>query len=452
MKIENIYGYQVFDSRGFPTVEAEVNLESGHRGRGTTPSGASIGQYEALDLRDGGTGKFRGKSVYRSVANINGEIAAALKGRSALDQTRVDDLLVTLDSTPDKSRLGANSILAVSMAVATAAAAFENKLLYERIGGGHGSLLPIPQTQIIGGGAHAAGRIDLQDLTVLPIGADTFEGALEVCFNIYQAAGDLLTRKGKRHGIADEGGYWPDFATNEEAIVFALEAIEEAGYAAGIDASLSLDIAASGLFDRHSQEYCLRLDNHCYSSDEFAELITQWCHRYPILSIEDPMAENDWGGWKNIFGRIGQTTQIIGDDLFTTNYEKVQRGVRNGCANAVLIKLNQVGTVTETLHTIRLAQDSGWLPVISARSGETEDTFIAHLAVATNAGQLKVGAFARSERTAKWNELIRIARHLGPRAVYAGGTIFNKRKGEKEAIPKGLGQGAGSSRSGSASI
>ncbi len=428
MKIRQVSAFQIFDSRGNPTIEAEVVLDDGVRGHGLVPSGASTGQYEALELRDQQASRFRGKSVGRAVANVNGEIALALDGRDAGDQAAIDRTLIALDGTPNKSRLGANAILAVSLAVANAAAAAKGKPLFESLGGAQADLLPLPEIQIIGGGAHADWRTDVQDFLVIATGARSYPETLEITFNIYQAAKEILRERKKYFGIADEGGFWPEFATNEEILGILVETIQRAGYTPGKEAAISLDIAASDLFDEATGKYHFRREGREFTSEKFAELMVQWCANYPIISIEDPMADTDWAGWRRIHAALGDKIQLIGDDLFTTNLQRLRRGIEEGVANAALIKLNQIGTVTETLEAIRATQQAGWLPVISARSGETEDAFISHLAVATNAGQLKVGSFARSERMVKWNEVLRIERTLGDRARFVGARIFDEIK------------------------
>ncbi len=426
MKIQSISAFQIFDSRGHPTVEAQIVLENGITGSGLVPSGASTGQYEAWELRDRDPERFRGLSVFHAVNHITGEIADTLRGRDVSDQRGIDDALVALDGTPNKSRLGANAILAVSMAAAQAAAQAMDLPLFETLGGGGGTLLPLPEIQILGGGAHAQWRTDVQDFMVVATGARSYEEALEMTFNVYRTAGDLLEAQGKRFGVADEGGYWPQFSRNEEALDLLVEAIRQAGYTPGADVAISLDIAASDLFDEARGCYRFRLENREFTPEAFADLMTGWCGRYPIVSIEDPLADTDWEGWQRLCRAIGDRVQLIGDDLFTTNPGRIRQGIAAGAANAVLIKLNQIGTVSETLDAIRLTQAAGWRPVVSARSGETEDAFIAHLAVATNAGQLKVGSFSRSERMVKWNEVIRIGRRLGDRARFVGGAVFQR--------------------------
>jgi enolase len=418
MKIQSISAFQIYDSRGNPTLEAEVTLEDGSSGCGLVPSGASTGQYEALELRDGDSARFRGRSVFRAIKNVHTLIAPALIGMDAADQSGVDDAMRKLDGTPNKSRLGANAILGVSMAVADAAAAAEGVPLWASLGNGQGALLPLPEIQIFGGGAHADWRLDIQDFMVIAVGARSYAEALEMTFNVYHAAGEIMRRSGKLLGLAEEGGYWPEFASHEEAIETLLSAILDAGYTPGTEMGLSLDIAASDLYEAARCDY--RFENRRLSPKSFAELLIDWCTRYPIASIEDPMADTDWDGWRRVYDAIGDRVQVVGDDLFTTNVDRIRTGIERNAANAVLIKLNQIGTVTETIEAIRVTQEVGWAPIVSARSGETEDAFISHLAVATNAGQLKVGAFARSERMAKWNEILRIERSLGDRAQFVG--------------------------------
>lgn len=418
MKIESVDAFQIFDSRGNPTLEAIVTLENGQEGRGLVPSGASTGQFEALELRDRNKGRFRGKSVFQAIENVRTEIAGLLRGRDVLDQRGIDESLIALDGTPSKARLGANAILGVSMAVAQAAARVKGVPLFRSLG--DGTVLPLPEIQILGGGAHAGWRIDVQDFLLMAVGAQSYEETLEITFNVFHAAGELMKERGKLLGCADEGGYWPEFSTNEQALVTMVEAIERAGHTPGMEAAISLDIAASDLYDASSKTYRFALEDRTMSSDEFVDLMISWCEKYPVVSIEDPAADTDWAGWERFYDRCGSRVQIIGDDLFTTNPVRIREGIARGVANSVLIKPNQIGTVTETIDAINLTQSAGWAPVVSARSGETEDAFIAHLAVATNAGQLKVGSFCRSERMAKWNEVLRIARHLGSAAQFRG--------------------------------
>ncbi|HVU31844.1 MAG TPA: phosphopyruvate hydratase [Opitutaceae bacterium] len=422
MKIKSVDALQIFDSRGHPTVEALVELEDGTVGRGLVPSGASTGRHEALELRDGDRRRYRGKSVFKAIGHIRTELAAAVAGRDIFDQAGLDEAMIALDGTPNKSRFGANAILGVSMAAAQAAAAARELALFESLGGGEGTLLPLPEVQILGGGKHAQGRIDVQDFMVMPLGARTYDETLEIVGNVFHAAGDVMKSRGLLAGVADEGGYWPMFDRNEDAFAVLLAAIEQAGYTPGREVGVSLDIAATDLW--RDDHYEFGLERRRFTSEEFTELMVTWVDKYPIVSLEDPVAEDDWEGWRRMRTAIGGRCQLIGDDHFTTNLARIERGIAERTANAVLIKLNQIGTVTETLRAIRRTQAAGWLPVVSARSGETEDAFIAHLAVATNAGQLKVGSFSRSERLAKWNEVLRIQHRLGGRARYAGAGLF----------------------------
>jgi enolase len=430
MRIQSVHAFQVFDSRGTPTVEAEIVLESGVRGRGTVPSGASTGQFEALELRDGDPAIFLGKSVYKAIANIHREIAPAVVGLDVCDQAGLDGKLIELDGTPTKSRLGANAILAVSTAAASAAAAALERPLYDYLGHSQGTLIPLPEIQIVGGGAHANWRTDVQDFLLIANGARSFPQVMEITFNVHRAAGAMLKERGALCGVADEGGYWPEFSSNEEVLQFMTDAIARAGYTPGRDAAISLDIAASDLYDPQTRRYSFRLEDRVFTTAQFADLLIGWCDRYPIVSIEDPMADTDWDGWQAISSALRHRIQIVGDDLFTTNLARIRTGVEREAANAVLIKPNQVGTLTETMAAIELTQRAGWNAVVSARSGETEDAFLSHLAVASDAGQIKVGSFTRGERMAKWNELIRIERQLGSRARFIGGAILDRLRDE----------------------
>lgn len=418
MKILLVDAFQIYDSRGNPTLEAEVVLENGVRGRGLVPSGASTGQFEALELRDGDPKIFRGRSVFQAIENVRKVLGPAVVGREVADQAGIDGALIALDGTPDKSRLGANAILGISLAVADASARAQGIPLHAVLG--PGTTLPFPEIQILGGGAHADGCIDIQDFMAMATGAKSYQEALTMTFQVYHAAGDILRERGLRRGLADEGGFWPEFRSNEEAFEIFLRAVERAGYTPGQEVSLSLDVAASDLYDEKSGTYSLRSENRRFDGDAWQELLSGWCRKYPVLSIEDPCADTDHEGWKKFFQTWGEKIQIVGDDLFTTNPSRIRDGIRDQLANSVLIKLNQIGTVTETLEAIRLTQQAGWAPLVSARSGETEDAFIVHLAVATDAGQLKVGSFARGERMAKWNEGIRVGRQLGSMAKFLG--------------------------------
>ncbi|MET3503968.1 phosphopyruvate hydratase [Halalkalibacter oceani] len=424
--ITEIKARQVFDSRSVPTVEVDVHLAGGGWGRGTVPSGASTGKFEALELRDGDAGSFQGKAVYQAIGHVESIIAPALLGLDATDQVAIDQLLCQLDGTENKSRLGANSILAVSMAVAWAAARGSNVPLYRYLGGANAKQLPLPMIQIIGGGAHARATTDLQDYLVIPVGSTSFSQGYEMVVNVYQATKKVFERQGKPLATADEGGFWPTgFSTNEEGLQLLVEGIEEAGYQPGKEVAIALDIASSEFYEEDGS-YRLALENRSFTRDEFIDYLCDLADRYPIISIEDGMAETDWEGSRKLTERIGKRLQLIGDDLFTTSVPRIQKGVRQGVYNSVLIKMNQIGTITETLDAIESTKSAGYLPVISARSGETEDATIVHLAIATNAGQLKVGSVARSERTVKWNEVLRIEEELGAAAHYAGKDIFKR--------------------------
>jgi len=424
MKITAVDAYQIFDSRGNPTVEAVVTVDEGATGIGSVPSGASTGQYEALELRDGNAQNYRGKSVFQAIDNIRTRIAPALLGKDAADQRTIDRIMIDLDGTDNKRELGANAILGVSMATVGAVARAQGLPLYQILGTGEGTLLPLPEIQIIGGGAHANWRTDVQDFLLIANGARTYAETLEITHNVYHAAGDILKERNQYMGLADEGGFWPDFDSNEAVFDFFIEAMHRAGYKPGKEVAISLDIAASDLYA--DGRYRFALEDRTFSSDEFADLLIGWCETYPVISIEDPLADTDWAGWEKIHTALADRVQLIGDDLFTTNLTRIKQGIEKGVANSVLIKLNQIGTVSETIDAIHMTQEAGWLPVVSARSGETEDAFISHLAVATNAGQLKVGSFARSERMSKWNEVLRIERSLGDRSRFIGAGIYEQ--------------------------
>ena len=422
MKIKEIDAIQVFDSRGDPTLEAIVELDNGITGSAIVPSGASTGQFEAHELRDEDLNRFSGKSVYKAIENVKSEIKSELIGKDVHQQAELDQLMIELDGTKNKSRLGANAILGVSMAIARASAKAQNKSLFQTLTDDEGTLLPLPEIQILGGGAHANGRIDIQDFMIMCTGAESYQECLEMTFNVYHQSGQLLKENGKLAGVADEGGYWPEFDSNDEVFEMLIEAFEKAGYIAGKDIHLSIDIAASEFYE--NGRYHLSLENRSMTGDQFYDVISDWCKRCPIISIEDPFGEMDRLNWKRFTKEFGDEIQIIGDDLFTTDIERVKEGKKDNLANSVLIKLNQIGTVTETINCIKQTQEFGWTPVVSARSGETEDPFISHLAVATNAGQLKVGSFSRSERMVKWNEVLRIERELGEKARFVGAKIL----------------------------
>jgi enolase len=407
----------VFDSRGRPTVEAEIVLQDGARGRAIAPAGASRGTHEAVDLRDGGS-RFGGFDVTAAIANVVGPIARALRGRDAIDQAGIDRALIDADGTSGKAKLGGNATVAVSLAAAHAAAAARRIPLWQHVADGAQVTLPLPEVQIFGGGAHAGRRIDIQDLMVMPVGARSFGDALAMVAEIYRAAGALMQDAGKAAGVADEGGYWPLFDSNDDAIAMLVRAIERAGYAPGRDVAISLDIAASE-FGRDGR-YRLAFPRRELSADGMAEILLRWLDRFPIVSIEDPFAEDDPVAWQRFTAEAATRVQIIGDDLLVTSADRVAAAALERTCNAVLIKPNQAGTVTEARAALDAGKRAGFATIVSARSGETEDVSIAHLAVGWNAGQIKVGSFARGERTAKWNELLRIEEALGSGARYAG--------------------------------
>ena len=419
--IASVTGRQLWDSRGRPTVEAEVILASGAIGRAIAPAGASRGAHEAIDLRDGGTA-FGGYGVARAVAGIGTEIAPAITGMDASDQAAVDAALCALDGTPNKARLGANAIVAVSMAVLHAAAADARLPLWSYLAGDAKVRIPLPEIQIFGGGAHAGRRTDVQDFMVMCPNAGSFRRALEITDDVYRAAGKLMEAKGPLTGVADEGGWWPNFASNEDALDTLTKAIEASGHRAGEDVFISLDIAANELGD--AAGYSLALDDGRLTSEAMAARIIEWAGRYPILSIEDPAGQDDWETMAAVTAAIGDRVQIIGDDVLVTNADRVERAADAAVCNAALIKVNQVGTVTEAKAALDAAVARGWGAIVSARSGESEDVTIAHLATGWNAGQLKVGSFTRSERMAKWNEMLRIEEAMGGDAVFAGFSAF----------------------------
>ncbi|MEJ0018603.1 MAG: phosphopyruvate hydratase [Acetobacteraceae bacterium] len=418
-----VHGRRVWDSRGRPTVEAEVLLEEGSVGRAIAPAGASTGTGEALDLRDGGDA-FGGYDVTRAVANVNGEIARAVTGLDAADQAGLDRRLIELDGTPSKSRLGGNAVLAVSMAAAHAAAAAVGQPLYRYLGGPDAHMLPLPQIQIFGGGAHAGRRVDIQDFMVTCPAAESFAQALDWTAEVYRAAGLLMKEAGTLQGVADEGGWWPAFTTNEQALETLLAAIERAGFTPGSQVAIAVDVAASE-FGR-AGKYKLALEDRELDSDGMVKLLTGWIQRYPIVSIEDPLAEDDDMGFAAFTHAVGGRVQVVGDDFLVTQASRVREAALRGAANAVLLKPNQRGTLTETLEAWQAAQQAGFAGIVSARSGETEDVTIVHLAVGWGVGQIKVGSFARSERMAKWNEALRIEEALGARAQFAGGGVLGR--------------------------
>jgi enolase len=424
-QIVRVSARQILDSRGQPTVEAEVELASGAVGRAAVPSGASTGVHEAVELRDSDQPAFGGKGVTRAVANVEDELANALIGRSAADQAVIDRTMIELDGSPNKARLGANAILSCSMAVAQAAAAEAGLPLYRYIGGARAHLLPVPLMNIVNGGAHADNSVDLQEFMVAPIGARTFTDAVRIGAEVYASLKGVLRGRGLATGVGDEGGFAPDLAHNQDALEVIVEAIEAAGYTPGEDVALALDPATSEFYADGG--YHLAGEGRTLDAAGMVDYWVELVDRYPIISIEDGMAEEDWDGWRLLTEALGSRVQLVGDDLFVTNAARLAEGIARGAANALLVKLNQIGTLSETLAAMDLASRSGYATVISHRSGETEDTFIADLAVATGAGQIKTGAPSRSERVAKYNQLIRIEERLGPGADYAGRAAFASR-------------------------
>lgn len=426
--IAAVYAREVLDSRGNPTLEVDVALESGHTGTAKVPSGASTGAHEALELRDGDEARFGGKGVLRAVENVNYLIARKITGLYANDQSAIDGVLIGMDGTPNKSHLGANTLLGVSLAVAHAAAAYYGMPLYQYLGETNGNpnpcLMPLPLLNILNGGKHAAGSTDFQEFMIAPVGASTFREGLRMAVEVYHALGRLLKEQGLPTTVGDEGGFAPPLASNDAAVEVVLAAIERAGYRPGEDVAIALDPATSEL--EADGRYVLAREGRTLSVEELVDLWENWCQRFPIVSLEDGMAQEDWDGWRLLTERLGSRVQVVGDDLFVTNVERIRRGVQEGSANSVLIKPNQIGTLTETLAAVSEAQQAGWTCVISHRSGETEDTTIADLAVATGAGQIKTGAPARGERTAKYNRLLRIEDELGERATFAGRGILGR--------------------------
>lgn len=421
--IEEIHAREILDSRGNPTVEAEVMLTDGQVGRAAVPSGASTGEHEAVELRDNDKKRYAGKGVLKAVDNVNKVIAPEIEGMDALDQTEIDSALIALDGTPTKAKLGANALLSVSLATARAAANYLELPLYKYLGGPNARTLPVPMMNIINGGAHADNNVDFQEFMVVPVGAKSFTESLRIGAEIFHTLKAVLKKKGYTTSVGDEGGFAPNFRSNEEAIETILEAIAQAGYAPGKHCLLALDPAASEFYDGKSYIF-KKSDRRTLSSDQMVEFWTGWIERYPIISIEDGMAENDWTGWKTLTDEVGRRVQLVGDDLFVTNTEFLRKGIQLGVANSILIKVNQIGTLTETLDCIELAKTSGRTAVISHRSGETEDPFIADLAVATNAGQIKTGSLSRTDRTAKYNQLLRIEEDLRSSARYPGRSAF----------------------------
>ena len=433
--IDDVQAREILDSRGNPTVEAEVTLIGGEVGRAAVPSGASTGEHEAVELRDNDKKRFGGKGVSKAVRNVNEVIAPEIEGIDALDQAEVDQAMLALDGTPNKSKLGANAILAVSMATARAAATYLEIPLYKYLGGPNARTLPVPMMNIINGGAHADNNVDFQEFMIVPVGAEAFSDSLRMGTEIFHTLKSVLKKKGYATSVGDEGGFAPNLRSNEEAIETILEAISQAGYTAGNDCLLALDPAASEFFDGKSYVF-KKSDKRKLSSEQMVEFWTSWVNQYPIVSIEDGMAENDWKGWKLLTDELGARVQLVGDDLFVTNTEFLQKGIDLGVANSILIKVNQIGTLTETLECIELAKTHRRTAVVSHRSGETEDPFIADLAVATNAGQIKTGSLSRTDRIAKYNQLLRIEEDLRDAARFPGRAAFYQLELQKPANNK----------------
>ena len=424
MKIEKIIGREVLDSRGNPTVEVDVILECGAKGRAAVPSGASTGVNEALELRDGDKGRYLGKGVQKAVANVNGPIAEALVGMNALDQIAIDEAMIALDGTETKSKLGANAVLGVSLAVAKAAADYLDLPLYKYIGGVNSYSLPVPMMNIINGGAHSDAPIAFQEFMIRPVGACCFKEGIRMGTEVFHNLKKVLKARGLSTAVGDEGGFAPNLDGTEDALNVILQAIKEAGYEPGKDITIALDCASSEFFKEGKYDYTWKqADGPIYTSQEQAEYLAKLVSEYPIDSIEDGMAENDWEGWKILTDLIGDRCQLVGDDLFVTNVKYLERGISEGCANSILVKVNQIGSLTETLRAVEMAQRNGYTAVISHRSGETEDATIADIAVATNAGQIKTGSASRSDRMAKYNQLLRIQEELGENAAYGYGKL-----------------------------
>jgi len=424
-EIVRVVGREILDSRGNPTVEAEVWLEEGSVGRAAVPSGASTGEHEAVELRDGDKSRYLGKGTQKAATNINEEIAVALRGIRAGRQAQVDQIMIELDGTPNKGRLGANAILAVSMAAARAAAACHKLPLYRYLGGVGASVLPVPMMNILNGGAHADNSVDAQEFMIAPFGATRFSEALRMGAEVFHTLKSVLKKSGYSTAVGDEGGFAPNLKSNEEALQLILAAIAKAGYRPGEDIGITLDPASSEFFDSEKGKYVFKKsDKSERTPEQMVEFWANWVRQYPILSIEDGMAEDDWAGWKLMTEALGKKIQLVGDDLFVTNVSRLARGIQEGIANSILIKLNQIGTVTETLAAMRMASQAGYTAVVSHRSGETEDAFIADLVVATNAGQIKTGSASRTDRIAKYNQLLRIEEELGSAAQFAGRKAF----------------------------
>ena len=427
MQIINVIGREILDSRGNPTVEADVTLEDGSLGRAAVPSGASTGEHEAVELRDGDKKRYLGKGTLNAASNVNKEIAPAIKGMSAMHQGAVDSKMRELDGTPNKGRLGANAILAVSMATARAAANSQMTPLYRYLGGVNACILPVPMMNVINGGAHADSSVDMQEFMVVPHGADRFSDALRVGAEVFHHLKNVLKKRGYSTAVGDEGGFAPNLKSNDEALELILEAINTAGYKPGEQVSIALDPASSEFYDKDKKRYVFKKsDKSEHTSEQMADYWANWCRQYPIVSIEDGMAEDDWDGWKHLTDILGKKIQLVGDDLFVTNTERLAQGIEKGIANSILVKVNQIGSLTETLEAMKMAADAGYTAISSHRSGETEDSFIADLAVGTGCGQIKTGSASRTDRIAKYNQLLRIEEELGSAARYPGRKAFRQ--------------------------
>jgi enolase len=426
MKIQRVHAREVLDSRGLPTVEVEVTLKNGVVGRATVPSGASTGVHEAVELRDGGK-RYLGKGVARAVSHVNDKIAPRLRGKEARDQAAIDQIMIDLDGSPNKGKLGANAVLGVSLAVAHAQARAQNLSLYRYLGGTTAKTLPVPMLKVLNGGAHADNNVDVQEFMVVPYGLRSFADALRSAAEIFQTLKKVLHDRGLSTSVGDEGGFAPRVKSNAEAIELLLEAITQAGYQAGRQVGLALDVASSEFYDDGGYVF-KKSDGQKRSRDDMIKLYEDWVRQYPIVSIEDGFAEDDWEGWRMLTQALGKKIQLVGDDLFVTNKIRLKQGIDSGVANSILVKVNQIGSLSETLDTMKLAKEAGYTTVMSHRSGETEDVTIADLAVATNAGQIKTGAPCRGERTAKYNQLLRIEEELGKRAVYPGKSVFRVKR------------------------
>ena len=422
--ITDILAREVLDSRGNPTIEVEVYTESGAFGRGMVPSGASTGEHEAVELRDGDKSRYLGKGVLKAVENVNTVISEAILGFDVRDQMAIDKTMIELDGTPNKGKLGANAILGVSIAVARAAADYLDVPLYQYLGGFNTKVLPTPMMNIINGGSHADNKVDFQEFMIMPVGAPSFKEAIRMGAEVFHSLAAVLKSKGLNTAVGDEGGFAPDLSSNEEAIVVIIEAIEKAGYKAGSDVKIAMDVASSEFYDKETGLYDLASEGRKLDAEGMVKLYEDLVSKYPIISIEDGLDENDWEGFKHLTEVLGEKVQLVGDDLFVTNTEKLARGIENGIANSILIKVNQIGTLTETFDAIEMAKRAGYTAVVSHRSGETEDATIADIAVATNAGQIKTGSLSRTDRIAKYNQLLRIEDQLGDLAVYQGLSAF----------------------------